>query len=193
MKRSFLLHLLGVFLCPVCTITAQQKTADTAKEFNTSETNIEVPLLGDLIGFWDAYQVKRNKDGTWTEDTIHSIWHWYTILDGQAIQDDWIKISGSDEGKDSVQVVGTNIRIYNSSEEQWYMAWIDKTSRKLASFTATNSQDAVVMSGKNPLGQQIRNTFFNISIDTFDWKQEWTFDKGNTWVAVSKIHCKRKL
>jgi len=40
--------------------------------------------------------------------------------------------------------------------------------------------------------REIQNTFFNLSSGKFDWKQEWTFDEGKTWVIVAKINCKRE-
>lgn len=91
------------------------------------------------------------------------------------------------------QPVGTNIRIYNAEEKQWHMAWIDKNNRRLATFTAVYEDGKIIMSGRNAQGRQIRNTFYNITSNEFDWQQEWTFDEGKTWVAVSKIHCTRKL
>ncbi|MBT5876295.1 MAG: hypothetical protein HOH43_22925 [Candidatus Latescibacteria bacterium] len=148
-------------------------------------------MLSQLFGTWDGYQVRRNQDGTWASDTTHSEWRWYAILDGHGIQDDWIKLETADNPGQLPQVVGTNIRIYNATEDQWHMAWIDKTNRTLASFTAKNVNDTVIMSGKNATGRQVRITFFNFARDAFDWKQEWTFDGGESWVIVTKMHCTR--
>jgi hypothetical protein len=145
-------------------------------------------ILGQLVGAWDAEQTIMNRDGTW-DAPKHSIWKWYYILDGHAIQDDWISI----DSLNNEIPVGTNIRIYNPDEKQWHMAWIDKTNRRLATFTAINDSGTVVMEGTNAKGRHIKNTFFNIADNEFDWKQEWTFDEGKTWVVVAKIHCKRKL
>ncbi|MCG6914063.1 hypothetical protein LJE86_09120, partial [bacterium BMS3Abin03] len=103
--------------------------------------------------------------------------------------DDWISIDSLNRRK----AVGTNIRIYNSEDKLWYMAWIDKTHRRLATFTATNESGNIVMDGTNSNGRHIHNTFYNIKQDTFDWKQEWTFDEGKSWVEVARIHCVRKV
>jgi hypothetical protein len=146
----------------------------------------ETELFGQLVGIWDAEQISMNKDGTWG-DPKHSIWKWYYILDGHAIQDNWITI----DSFRNEATVGTNIRIYNFEENRWYMAWIDKTNRTLATFTATNQDGMVIMDGTNAKGRHIRNTFFNISNNEFDWKQEWTFDESKTWIVVTKIHCTR--
>ena len=149
----------------------------------------ETKLMGQLAGLWDAEQTIIGKDGKWSSGRrSKGIWRWYYILDGQAIQDDWISIDSLDQQK----TVGTNIRIYNPDEKLWYMAWIDKTHRRLATFTATSDKGNIIMDGTNSNGRHIHNIFFNIKPDTFDWKQEWTFDKGKSWVEVARIHCTRK-
>ena len=71
------------------------------------------------------------------------------------------------------------------------MAWIDKTNRRLATFTAVNENGTVKMEGTNARGRHIKNTFYNFSENEFDWKQEWSFDEGETWVVVAEIHGQR--
>jgi len=150
---------------------------------------IETEILGQLIGEWNAEQSFVNSDGSWKDEIKYSKWKWYYILDGNAIQDDWISIDSLGNEK----IVGTNIRIYNSDEQQWYMAWIDKSNRRLATFTAVNENGTVIMDGINAKGRHIKNTFFNITENEFDWKHEWTFDEGESWVVVTKIHCVRAI
>jgi len=148
---------------------------------------IETQLLGQFAGLWAARQSIRQQDGSWSDQKKSSLWRWYYILDGHAVQDDWITMDSLNQQ----QVVGTNIRIYNADENRWYMSWIDKTNRKLATFTAINDGDKVIMDGTNAKGRRVRNTFYNIKPNEFDWKQEWTFDEGNSWVEVTKIHCEK--
>ena len=170
----------------------EQKQLDSDINVETKlnpEAPVETNVLGQLIGTWNAEQSFINRDGSWNDEKKYAKWVWYYILDGHAIQDDWITI----DSLNNESIVGTNIRIYNPEEDQWYMAWIDKTNRRLATFTAKNDSGTVIMDGTNAKGRHIRNTFFNISENEFDWKQEWTFDDGKNWVIVTKIHCKRKL
>jgi hypothetical protein len=153
----------------------------------------KIPVLDQLLGEWDAFQIKKNSTGQWSGDTTYAQWHWYTILDGDAIQDDWIGFSKNQESKQQPYIAGRNIRIYNSDEKQWYMTWIGRGSKKLAHFKAVNENNMVIMSGKNISGRHVHNTFFNITANSFDWKQEWTFDEGKNWIEVSRIHCKRRI
>lgn len=147
----------------------------------------ETEVLGKLIGSWDVEQSFITSDGTWSDTRRYAKWKWYYILDGQAIQDDWIII----DSLKNEHTTGTNIRIYNPGEKQWYMAWIDKTYRRLAPFTAVNDSGKVIMDGTNARGRHIKNIFYNITDNEFDWRQEWTFDEGKTWTVVTKIHGKR--
>ena len=172
-------------------------TACNPKQENSSSENTklnpdappETAVLGQLVGTWDIDQLIINKDGTWGGRKRHAIWKWYYILDGHAIQDDWILV----DSLNNQHVAGTNIRIYNPEEKQWYMAWIDKTVRRLATFTATNDSGTVVMDGHNAKGQRIKNIFYNIKKNEFDWRQDWTFDDGKSWITVTKIHGTRIL
>ncbi len=140
-----------------------------------------------LIGTWDISQSVRQQDGTWKENPHKYKWKFYTILGGEAIQDDWIVVDS--EGKETTS--GTNIRIFNSEENQWHMAWIDKTQRRTAVFTAKNIDGTVLMEGTNATGREVKITFYDISQNSFNWKQEWTFDGGQNWVTVVKLKATR--
>ena len=122
---------LNKFFLPVCLIlltvfvSACNSKKDDAALYKTKinpEAPPETAMLGQLIGTWDIDQSIINKDGTWGERKRHAIWKWYYILDGHAIQDDWILV----DSLKNQHAAGTNIRIYNPEEKQWYMAWIDK-------------------------------------------------------------------
>ena len=145
--------------------------------------------FGKLVGTWKAEQTIIAKDGSWNGKKTKALWRWYYILDGQAVQDDWISIDSLDHQK----AVGTNIRIYNPDEKLWYMAQIDKTNKRLATFTATTDSEQIVMDGTNAKGRHIHNKLNNLIKNAFDWKQEWTINEGKSWVEVAKIHCIRNI
>ena len=191
-------RILVVGLCVVAAVSAHasqrdsQKTAGQPASVET-ETETEIPILGRLIGLWDVSMVSRNLDGSWPDETLHRLWRWYPILNGQAIQDDWIRLDAATDGSShpSVRVTGTNIRIFNPETEEWSMAWIDTLSRKLATFTATNVEDTVVMTGRKNQGRLVRITFSNITAEAFEWTQDWTSDDGETWFPVARMQCRR--
>ncbi len=158
-----------------------------------AEAPPETALLGQLVGVWEAEQTFRNRDGSWSEKKTHAEWRWYYILDGHAIQDDWIKPPMSDTLSETQRVFGTNIRIYNAGSHQWEMAWIDTNKRRTATFTAVNLEGRVIMTGQNAAGHPIRNTFYDMTETSFKWEQEWTRDGGTTWFPVARISCTRKV
>lgn len=188
--KSIIPLLLLLLLATAACNKVQQGDATASKKINTlnPEAPGETESLGQLTGSWDAEQSIIDSTGSFDSRKSRAIWKFYYILDGHAIQDDWISI----DSLDNKHAAGTNIRIYNTRDSLWHMAWIDKTHRRLATFTATNEDGTVVMDGTNADGRHIRNTFYNISAQAFDWKQEWTFDEGQTWMVVAKIHCTRK-
>lgn len=151
-----------------------------------SKVSGEHSILNDLIGTWVAKGLSMNPDGTWQTDTTTSTWIWYKILQDKAIQDDWYANTTPDKLKEAAST-GTNIRIYNKDEEKWYMGWIDTFNYKLQSFTATEENGSLTMEGNNVQGRSIRNVFSNVTDNSFEWAQQWSFDKGKTWVDVAKI------
>lgn len=155
---------------------AQTTPADTAAQS-------PIAPFDQLLGTWEVAQSIRNQDGSWSEKPQKYKWKFYPILEGEAVQDDWIVVDST--GQETV--AGTNIRIFNPEENQWHMAWIDRTVRHTAVFTAKNVDGKVLMAGTNARGRNIRNTFYNITENSFDWQQEWTFDEGQSWVAVARI------
>jgi len=169
--------------------TDSDKAAASYKAFNPGKLNPDAPpeteQFGQLVGVWDATLTVRNRDGTWSENKIKAEWRWYYILDGHAIQDDWIVSPSNDQPTNSPPSLGTNIRIYNSKEKAWEMAWIDNRVRKLTTFKAVYEDGKIIINSNNARGQQIRNTFHNITKDSFDWQQEWTLDEGKNLVCCS--------
>jgi len=177
-----------------CAAQEPKPTQTLAETFQPGELHPDAPpetaALGQLVGVWDVEQQVRNQDGSWNEPT-RAEWRWFYILDGQAIQDDWIKPPVAD-GPSAERTFGTNIRIYDPETDQWNMAWIDSNNRTLARFTAKNIDDTVVMTGVNPVGRRVQNTFYAIKTDAFEWVQEWTFDDGDSWVPVSRLRASRR-
>lgn len=158
----------------------------------TKATQVKQDLIKPfdrLLGKWTMSQEQRQQDGTWKLTAQKFQWDFYTILGGEAIQDDWKTVSSNGE----TQITGTNLRIYNPDEKIWYMNWIDIKNRAQAIFTAKEIDGKIIMSGKNAKGREVRNTFSEFSAHSFRWKQEWTFDQGKTWIEIVKMTGQRIL
>ena len=121
MKKLYNIQLLIIVLPIILFSCATQDKesnngAISENPFDFGELNrdapIETKILGQFVGIWEAEHSIRKQDGSWSDNKTKSFWKWYYILNGHAIQDDWITIDSL--GKQ--QVVGTNIRIYNIEE-----------------------------------------------------------------------------
>ncbi len=199
--RPTMLALLGLCsLLGACRIEVQAVDRGSSvhpayRDFVPGRINPDAPpetaQFGRLVGIWRATQTSRNADGTWSDQETEADWIWYYILDGHAIQDDWISPPLDHDTVTTPRFRGTNIRIYRSDAGRWEMAWIDQNSRAVATFTAVEQNGDIQMRGTDARGRLARNTFSNVSDSAFDWTKEWTFDEGATWVPVSRIHATR--
>lgn len=188
MKRT-----LGSAVVLVTLMSVPVASANPGGGSDAAPASTNTLVMNSLVGEWDAEILSRNRDGSWPEETTRAIWRWCEILDGEALQDDWIKVVEGDPGKEpTLQTSGTNIRIHNAEEKLWHMARIDRNFRRLATFTATDQDGTVVMTGHNAQGRMVRITFSRITETTFDWQQEWTMDDGATWFPVASITCTRR-
>jgi hypothetical protein len=151
----------------------------------------ETQQFASLMGNWRITDSSLNKDGKWIAGS-GADWNWYTILNGHAIQDDWIQPPLSKKVPVGKRQFGTNIRIYNPKEKRWEMAWASNAGKKIDTFKAKASEGRVVMRGLYA-GNETRITFFNMKPKTFDWKMEVQSKTDKTkWKEVYRIHGEKK-
>ncbi|TQV73648.1 hypothetical protein FLL45_12300 [Aliikangiella marina] len=146
-------------------------------------------LFSGLIGQWSIDDYSLNAKGEW-QPAGGADWHFYPILNGTAIQDDWISPSMSKPAPAQGRQFGTNIRIYNQKEKRWHMAWIANTGQKVESFKAIEQDGKIIMLGHYQ-GANTRITFFDINQNSFSWMMERethanTKDK-KIWQTIYKI------
>ncbi|BDX08685.1 hypothetical protein [Planctobacterium marinum] len=110
-----------LFLCGVVSAKADINDIDKINPNAPKETQQFEPLLGQ----WAITDFNLTADGRWQKGQ-GADWHWYTIFDGHAIQDDWIAPALNQDIPDSERQFGTNIRIFNPKENHWELAWMSK-------------------------------------------------------------------
>ena len=179
-----------VILLAGCESTAKLDPSQERTSLNVSAPP-ETELLGQLVGKWKVTGESRDRQGNWFSRNRYEEWHWYYILDGHALQDDFISILRAADRTDSTTVYGTNIRIYKAETSQWQMAWIHHNTNTVITFTATNEGNEVIMRRTNDQGINIRNTFFDMMANSFEWRQEWAIGEDSAWVAVAKLYAIR--
>ncbi len=150
----------------------------------------ETNQLAPLIGKWHVDREVRAPTGEWRRD-IPGVWTFEWGLKGHAVIDVFETVRKDQSGRDSVSITGMNVRIYDPKEELWKMRWVENQNRKFTSFTAQMVDGEFVMEGKNVQGRDVRVYFYDIEEDSFLWRQEWTFDGGQTWLPVVKLSCRR--
>ncbi len=154
----------------------------------------ELAHWSKLIGYWSTTEERLRQDGSSWEPSKDADWSFYWSFDGWGIRDDYMSPPASEAVEDeSKRQRGTNLRIYNPTTEQWVMTWLTVQSTTPASFTATSTDEEIVMLSDiaNPQGFFGRITFFDMQENSFEWKLEWSKDK-ESWAEVYKIHGTRK-
>ena len=143
-----------------------------------------------LIGSWSTTEEGLAPDGSAWNPSKGADWNFYWSFNGWGIRDDYISPPVAEAVEDeSKRQRGTNLRIYNPTTNQWVMTWLTPQSTQPQNFTATSTDDIIVMQSDklNPQGQWSRITFFDMTATSFEWKLEWSKDKEQ-WMEVYKIH-----
>ncbi|MEZ5473284.1 MAG: hypothetical protein R3E90_16060 [Marinicella sp.] len=151
---------------------------------------LQSSVMSELIGNWKVEDSSVNAQGEWQTGQGAS-WHFYPILNGHAIQDDWISPPLTQAEPANGRQYGTNIRIFNPKENRWEMAWASVKGQKVDTFVATEQDRKIIMTGLFN-GQNSRITFYDIKKDSFNWKLEFQ-QSDQSWHEVYRIKGKRSL
>ena len=151
----------------------------------------ETMQFARLVGEWKITDYSLDQNGEWQQGP-GADWNWYLILNGFAVQDDWISPPLADPEPEAGRQFGTNIRIYNPAENRWDLAWASNNGQQVDTFVAVADGDDVVMTGIFG-GRPSRITFFDITDTTFDWRLEFQNPEDETWAEVYRIHGDRKM
>jgi len=148
----------------------------------------ETAQFGFLVGAWSCKTRGMDPDGT-MQDGPDASWTGYYILDGWAIQDDWVS-----PGQDGKLFRGTNVRSFNPQIGKWDNRWLPSGSLQWKYFEAEKVGETMVMTGEGTDGTEQsfldRNTFHEIETDSWKWRKDRSFDGGESWIeGVAFIHC----
>jgi len=131
-----------------------------------------------LVGKWGCKTRFMDAEGRPVEG--RATWTGYYILDGWAIQDDWVALRA-----DGTESHGTNIRSFNPQTGKWDNRWLPAGSLQWKYFQAEKVGDTMVMTGEgtDARGPFIdRNTFYEISADGWRWRKDRSYDGGTSWI-----------
>lgn len=163
-----------------------------ARDFGrlNSEAPPETAQFAFLIGEWECKVRSMKPDRTFGEST--GSWTGRYILDGWAIQDDWVA-----PRPDGAMFHGTNIRSWNPETGQWDNRWLASGSLQWKYFSAEKVDETMVMTGgegEGPRGKFVdRNVFYEIGTDSWKWRKDRSWDGGENWVeGLAHIEAKRR-
>lgn len=151
----------------------------------------ELAALAPLIGCWRVTGESMTAGGRW-ERSPPAAWVWRYILDGWAIEDQFI----THPGAGGARTYGVNVRMYDARAGHWNMAWVSNGIDPVATFTGKVVDGELVMEGVYKDRFRTRNVFSAITPSSFRWRKELLLpgDGGGAaerWVEVARLEARR--
>lgn len=181
-KKSLILHIITLFsLCFVSISFAQEIRNDPI----IYQPNPDSPILtrnpaltgeGEafdfLIGDWDVVITWHPKNGE--KDIYRAKWHNHWIIDGYAVMQEWRGPS----------LTGTEIRYYDKETESWtgQNIYVNGAWRQTKAKSDGNNMVVTIFAESKELGKYLnRETYFNITDNSFEMKSDISTDNGKSW------------
>ena len=159
-----------------------------------SDAPPEVAHFGKMVGSWSTSSESLKPDGSGWLPSKRADWHFHWDFDGYGIRDYYVSPPAAQKLDDeSKRTRGINLRVYNAEEKKWVMTWLTVAALPPSGFTATSTDESIVMLSDKPGpgGFHSRITFFDIKDSSFEWKLERSKDQDQ-WLEVFRIHGTRK-
>jgi hypothetical protein len=151
----------------------------------------EAEQFAFLVGEWRCAVRRLQADGTRVAGP-EARWTGYWILDGWAIQDDWVA-----PGPDGAPFRATTIRSFDPAAGRWTVRRLPQGALRWTDASAERVGDTLVLTGApavDPEGRSCleRATFYDIASDSFRWRQDRSYDAGATWIrGVVEVEARR--
>ncbi|MBX9599699.1 MAG: hypothetical protein K2X35_01800 [Bryobacteraceae bacterium] len=130
-----------------------------------------------MLGRWSG--VSNSVDASGNRSTFEILWEGQYVLDGWAIRTDWrIPLPGGKINR------GTMIRAFDPAAKEWNIAEFYTPGLALHTFRARQEGSTMVQRSEEG-GVLTRGTFYNITPDRYENRQEISRDGGKTWVQRS--------
>lgn len=176
MKRSLLFFLALALALPVGNLASATDHGPTGRHPSAPP---ETEQFAFIIGDWECTQRTMSRDGKLGEPS-KARWTGHWELDGWAIRDDWSKTL-----PDGSAFKGFNIRSFNPRTGKWDNRWLQTGNLEWKYFEAERVGETMVMTGEGEdrSGKFIdRNTFHDITADSWSWRKDRSYDGGETWI-----------
>ncbi|MBN1440754.1 MAG: hypothetical protein JW929_15210 [Anaerolineales bacterium] len=158
------------------------------------EHSRQLMLYGQFIGSWEGKVIVHKSDGTRREESCEVYFGW--VLDGRAVQDVWIaparrdRRGGSRDAKKDIY--GTTLRVYDPSNENWCIYWIEPNTNAFEKMKAKKIGDDIVQEYQSEDGTINQWCFTEITKDSFHWVGRESNDQRKTWKVRNEFFLKRQ-
>lgn len=95
----------------------------------------KLQLFGQFVGSWDLTIKYYSADGTILR-TVAGKWHFDWVLEGRAIQDEWITPPRAVRAGSIEEGYGTTLRFYDPKIDAWRSTWIGPNKGVVLPFIA---------------------------------------------------------
>lgn len=179
---------IGLILLSIAAAMAHSIDARDFGKLNP-EAPPETAQFAFIVGEWDCVTRFMKPDGNGYSEG-RAKWTGYFILDGWAIQDDWLSFLPN-----GAKGLGTNIRSFNPQTGHWDNRWLSSGNLQWKYFSAEKVGDTMVMTGEgeDARGPFVdRNIFYDIGADQWKWRKDRSWDGGETWFeGIGHIEAKQ--
>ena len=172
-----------IFVDTLCSENVRSKHQEELEPYKT------------FIGSWEFDWIGHQDDGS--TYTVPGEWHFSWILEGRAIQDNWIcpKRHLRSSGKYAEGEYGTTIRYYDFKEECIKVLWIGPILSNLNVFNVTHdknqiTQDEIMVIDNSRISRWV---FKDIKEASFKWEAYVSNDNRKTWIMNQEVHAKRMI
>ena len=132
----------------------------------------EGEIFDFLIGDWDVVITWQPKEGA--KDIYRAKWHNHWVVDGYVVMQEWRGPS----------LTGAELRYYDTTTQKWtgrniYVngAWRDTKARSNG-----DNLEVTIFGEDTARGKFLnRETYFNITQNSFEMKSDISLDQGKTW------------
>lgn len=145
---------------------------------NAQKTN-EFKKMDFLIGNWKFNAKSLMPDGSYQPQVFYSKVE--SIFGGNAHRDNF---HYKNQNGDLI-LYGSTIRSYNIQSGKWKMLWYNYNLSHITEMSGDfkNNEFHFQAKGRDAKGEYIEKiTFYNISKDSYSWKSDKSYDKGQTWL-----------
>lgn len=137
------------------------------------------------VGKWEVtWQENNGGTGRGTNEI-------YKILDGTALEENFIVLEGTNIG-----YKGRSISSYNEKNNAWKQVWVDNNGGYIELTGDIDGEDRIFKT--KPVEQDgvtatYKMVFYDIKEDSFVWDWKKSTDGGQTWELSWRIHYRRAM